>query len=112
LGAPPDYAATLGPLPPNVKPGKDLRGEKDFVHFFSQSRHELEQRFPALKSGLATNGMLWIAWPKRSSGIATDLDESVVRKIGLAHGLVDMKVCAVDDTWSGLKFVYRLKDRK
>lgn len=111
LGAPPDYATTLGELPPQVKPGKVLRGEMDFLHFFGKSRRELEQRFPALKSCLAPNGMLWISWPKGSSGVATDLNDGVVREIGLRNGLVDVKVCAVDETWSGLKFVYRVKDR-
>jgi hypothetical protein len=65
-----------------------------------------------LKSSLAQNGLLWISWPKRSSGVATDLSENIIREIGLSNGLVDIKVCAVDETWSGLKFVYRVKDRK
>ena len=112
LGAPPDYATTLGELPPQVKSGKDLRGEKDFLHLFTKSWQELEQKFPALKSSLAKSGMLWISWPKGSSGVATDVNETVVREIGLRNGLVDIKVCAVDETWSGLKFVYRVKDRK
>ena len=112
LGAPANYAITLGSLPPDVKTSKALEGEEDFIQFFTKSRHELEQKFPALKSSLAQNGMLWISWPKGSSGVATDLNEGVVREIGTAHGLVDVKVCAVDEIWSGLKFVYRLKDRK
>jgi len=112
LGAPANYAATLGSMPPDVKTSKVLRGETDFVHFFTKSRNELKQKFPVLKSSLAQKGMLWISWPKGSSGVATDLNEDVVREIGLAHGLVDVKVCAVDEIWSGLKFVYRLKDRK
>jgi hypothetical protein len=69
------------------------------------------KRVPALRSCLAQSGMLWISWPKGSSGVATDLNENVVREIGLGNGLVDVKVCAVDETWSGLKFVYRVKDR-
>ena len=112
VGAPPGYEKTLGTLPPQAQLGKDLREERDFINFFSKSRRELEQKFTLLKSLLAPCGMLWISWPKHSSGVATDLDENVVREIGLSHGLVDVKVCAVDDTWSGLKFVYRLKDRK
>jgi len=111
LGAPPHYATTLGTLPPHVKPGNKIQGEKDFLHFFTVSRRELEQRFPALKSCLAQSGMLWISWPKGPSGVATDLNENVVREIGLRNGLVDVKVCAVDETWSGLKFVHRVKDR-
>jgi hypothetical protein len=112
LGAPPAYAATLGELPPQVKLGNDLRSEKDLLHFFTKSRQELEQKFPALKSVLAQKGLLWISWPKGSSGVATDVNDNVVREIGLRNGLVDVKVCAVDETWSGLKFVYRVKDRK
>ena len=111
LGAPVDFARTLGELPRQVKPGKDLRGEKDFLQFFAKSRIELEQKFPALKSCLAPTGMLWISWPKGSSGVRTDLNENVVREIGLSNGLVDVKVCAIDETWSGLKFMYRVKDR-
>jgi hypothetical protein len=112
LGAPPDYTATLGKLPPQVNLGAKLQGEVDFLHFFTTSRRELEHRFRALKSCLAQNGMLWISWPKGSSGVATDLSENIIREIGLQNGLVDVKVCAVDETWSGLKFVYRIKDRK
>jgi hypothetical protein len=112
VGAPADYAKTLGELPPDVTLAKRIQGEHDFLHFFSKSRHELEQKFPALKTGLVSNGALWISWPKGSSGVATDLNENAVREIGLANGLVDVKVCAVDETWSGLKFVYRVKDRR
>jgi hypothetical protein len=111
LGAQPHYTTSLGKLPPQVSLGKKVQGEKDFLYFFTTSRRELEQRFPALKSCLAQDGMLWISWPKGSSGVATDLSENVVREIGLRIGLVDVKVCAVDETWSGLKFVYRAKDR-
>ena len=72
----------------------------------------LKSAFPKLKSSLAQDGLLWISWPKGASKIKTDLNENVVREIGLGAGLVDVKVCAVDDVWSGLKFVYRLKDRR
>ena len=82
------------------------------MHFFTDSRAALERRFPALKRGIGPTGMLWVSWPKRSSGVATDLDGNIVREIGLRGGLVDVKVCAVDDVWSGLKFVYRLGDRR
>jgi hypothetical protein len=112
LGAPPEYAAALGKLPPGVAPGARLQGENDFLHLFTKSRKELEQKFPALKSHLASSGSLWISWPKGSSGVASDLNENTVREVGLRNGLVDVKVCAIDDVWSGLKFVYRVKDRK
>lgn len=112
LGAPADYGSILGELPPQVKPGKELRSEMNFLHFFTKSRDELAQKFQSLKSSLAPSGMLWISWPKGSSGVPTDLNENLVREIGLSHGLVDVKVCAIDETWSGLKFVYRIKDCK
>jgi hypothetical protein len=83
----------------------------DFVHLFTKQRAVLEKRFPALAKSLAPAGMLWISWPKGASKVPTDLNEGVVRQIGLQAGLVDVKVCAVDDVWSGLKFVIRLKNR-
>ncbi len=83
----------------------------DFVHVFTTSRSDLNRNFPKLKSALKPSGMVWISWPKKSSGVKTDLDENIVRELGLKTGLVDVKVCAVDDVWSALKFVFRLKDR-
>lgn len=79
---------------------------------FAESKSELAKQFRPLAKLLSPAGMLWVSWPKKSSGVKTDLDENVVREIGLAHGLVDVKVCAVTDIWSGLKFVRRVKDRK
>ena len=79
--------------------------------FFATRLAELERRFDTLARATGTAGGLWIAWPKRTAGVATDLREGTVREVGLAHGLVDNKVCAVDETWSGLRFVYRLSDR-
>jgi len=111
IGAPEDYAATLGKLPSSVKQTKKLEGPLDFVQFFCSKRAQLEENFRRLKGALSTSGMLWVSWPKGSSGAPTDLTENVVREIGLKNGLVDVKVCAVDETWSGLKFVFRLKDR-
>jgi alkylation response protein AidB-like acyl-CoA dehydrogenase len=81
------------------------------VAFFNE-RAELERRLPALIKALDQAGGLWIAWPKRASGLPTDLGDGVVRELGLAAGLVDNKVCAIDATWSGLRFVYRLRDRR
>jgi hypothetical protein len=83
----------------------------DVVLFFVTRRAELERRFSALARALEPAGGLWIAWPKKTAGVATDLSENVVREVGLDNGLVDNKVCAVDDVWSGLRFVYRLADR-
>jgi hypothetical protein len=111
LNAPAGYGRTLGKLPARLRRTPRPRGPLDFVQFFASERRELERRFPTLGRALAPAGMLWVSWPKRSSGVATDLTEDVVRTIGLAHGLVDVKVAAVDAVWSGLKFVRRLKNR-
>lgn len=83
----------------------------DLVMLFTKSKAELATEFERFATLLAPAGMLWVSWPKKSSGVPSDLDENVVRKIGLAAGLVDVKVCAVTETWSGLKFVRRLRDR-
>jgi hypothetical protein len=111
LNPPDGYDQTLGPLPDSVMFAASLRGALDFIHFFAPSRAEFERRFPALKSHLARDGMLWISWPKSASKVKTDMNENVVRDFALANGLVDVKVAAIDETWSGLKLVYRLKDR-
>jgi hypothetical protein len=84
----------------------------DFLMIFTKSRVELSKQFPRMAKGLNPAGMLWVSWPKKSSGVAADLDENIVREIGLDAGLVDVKVCAVTEVWSGLKFVRRVKDRK
>ncbi|MBX7112054.1 MAG: DUF3052 domain-containing protein [Dehalococcoidia bacterium] len=111
LRAPADFAATLGELPEGVVTRTSARGPLDVVVYFTTARADLERRFEALTKALDQAGGLWVAWPKRASGVPTDLDENVIRDIGLAAGLVDNKVCAIDDTWSGLRFVIRLKDR-
>ena len=108
--APKHYLTLLGP-PDGVRVGRRLSKDLDFVHAFFRTVADLEAAFPRLEASLATNGTLWISWPKKSSPLAKGLDENGVRRIGLAHGLVDVKVCAVDDDWSGLKFVRRLRDR-
>jgi hypothetical protein len=111
VGAPDGFEAMLEPLPPGVSVGRRVRPGADVVLLFAPSQRVLEQRSAALAAALDRAGGLWVCWPKRASGVATDLDENVVRAHGLAAGLVDNKVCAVDDTWSGLRFVYRVKDR-
>jgi hypothetical protein len=102
---------TLAPLPDGVRVRTHARAAQDVVLFFATRRAELERRFDGLANAVAPDGGLWIAWPKRTANVATDLSENVVRDVGLSHGLVDNKVCAVDDVWSGLRFVYRLNDR-
>ena len=110
--APEGFAAHLEPLlPQGVRVRSRLSGTLDVVLFFVTRRSELERRFGGMARALEPAGGLWIAWPKRTAGVATDLSENVVREIGLGEGLVDNKVCAVDDVWSGLRFVYRLADR-
>jgi hypothetical protein len=89
----------------------DGEGHVDFAMLFTKSSSHLSEEFSQLTKLLAPAGMLWVSWPKKSSGVATDVDENKVRAIGLAAGLVDVKVCAVTQVWSGLKFVRRLKDR-
>lgn len=113
IGAPRGYRKTLGTLPGGVTVRTDLRGRGafDVIHFFTKRRAELERRFEQLAKRLRSAGGLWISWPKKASGVTTDVTENDVRSIGLASGLVDNKICAVDETWSGLRFVIRLKDR-
>lgn len=111
VGAPAEYANLLGKLPADVTVATATRGTFDLIHLFTKRSADLERQLPKLKAALAKDGMLWISWPKKTSGVATDLTGDVVRETALAGGLVDIKVCAVDETWSGLKFVYRRKDR-
>lgn len=98
-------------FPKGVRSVRRATEKPDFIHCFATEAADLEKRFAGLAAALPAAGMLWISWPKRASGVESDLDENVVRRIGLAAGLVDVKVCAVDEVWSGLKFVRRLKDR-
>jgi hypothetical protein len=111
IGAPAGFDITLGDLPPDVVVRRSVRGAFDVLVAFFDSLAALERRLPALRGALDPAGGLWIAWPKRSSGVETDLSDGVVRELGLAAGLVDNKVCAIDEVWSGLRFVYRLADR-
>jgi hypothetical protein len=111
VNAPDAFDALLGELPDGVTVKRRLRGPLDLVVCFVTERRDLERRLPALRRALAPAGMLWIAWPKRASGVETDMTEDVARELGLANRLVDNKVCAIDETWSGLRLVYRLEDR-
>jgi hypothetical protein len=111
INPPRGFRATLGRLPPGVTVAANARGALPFIHFFVVSRAALESRFPRLVRAVEPAGALWISWPKRASGVPSDLSENVIRAIAAAGGLVDVKVVAVDDVWSGLKLVRRLKDR-
>ena len=109
--SPPSFAGDLGKLPAGAHQSRD-KDNIDVAVLFTRSKAELEKEFAPLAARLSSNGMLWVGWPKKASGLATDLNENLIREIGLARGMVDVKVCAIDEIWSGLKFVYRLKDRR
>ena len=111
VNSPINFEKELGELPHKAEFVKRLTNSLDIILFFVLTERALARDFTRLAKKLTTNGMIWIAWPKKSSGVATDLSFDFVQRTGLDAGLVDVKICAIDDTWSGLKFVYRLKDR-
>jgi hypothetical protein len=111
LNPPENYTSVLGALPAGVTVDDRGRAGMDLIQCFVMSKREAASAISALKDNISPGGALWVSWPKVSSGVKTDLNENVIREIGLKSGLVDVKVCAVDETWSGLKLVYRLKDR-
>jgi hypothetical protein len=110
VNAPSGYAQELD-LPTDVTINSRSAKPIDFAQLFVKREKELLTKFPEYARRLQPSGMLWVSWPKKTSGVPTDLTENIVRDIGLNGGLVDVKVCAVDEVWSGLKFVFRLKDR-
>ena len=108
LGAPEGFMSTLGSLPPGVSVREKSGGEGDVILLFSTKFSRLKTEFPkAMRMMPAGGGMLWVAWPKKAAGMDTDLDENLIRDFGLAAGVVDTKVCAIDETWSGLRFSRR-----
>jgi hypothetical protein len=109
LSAPP---ALRLDLPPRVQVRRHSRGDADVVVAFFTARKRMEERLPALASIIFPSGSLWLAWPKKASGVPTDLTDTAVRGAGLHGGLVDNKVCAIDATWSGLRFVWRVDNRR
>jgi hypothetical protein len=109
--APDDFDELLGELPAGAEIRERVRGPLDVIVFFTKSRAELERRLPALRRAMDPAAGLWIAWPKRASGVDTDMTEDVARDLGYENALVDNKVCAIDATWSGLRLVIRLRDR-
>lgn len=110
VNAPSGYANELE-LPADVTINSRSGKRLDFAQLFVKSEKELKAKFSEYAKRLNASGMLWVSWPKKSSGVTTDVSEGTVRAIGLAAGLVDVKICAVDEVWSGLKFVFRLRDR-
>jgi hypothetical protein len=112
LKPPENYVRLLTPLPDNVHFSNRLTQDCLFVHLFTQKRAELEQYLSRLRSKIADTGVLWISWPKKAAKIETDVTEDVIRAVALPLGFVDTKVCAVDETWSGLKLMVRRENRK
>ena len=110
-GEPKDFIQELAPLPDDVIVVTGGNKPLDCVILFAGEAHGLEARMVRWAKRLAPAGMLWVTWPKKASKVVTDVTEAIVRKTGLGVGLVDVKICAVNDIWSGLKFVRRLKDR-
>jgi len=111
VDSPAGFANTLD-LPSDITINSRSRRPLDFIHLFVKNEKELQTKFSERAKRLNPSGMIWVSWPKKSSGIITDISENTVRAIGLDGGMVDVKICAVDEIWSGLKFVFRLKDRK
>jgi hypothetical protein len=105
VGAPATYGDIVGPLPAQVTIVTRLGTSVDMVHVFATEAAVLDTRLAGYRDSIAPDGMVWVSWPKRASGVPTDLTDQAVREAGLRHGLVDIKVCAIDETWSGLKFV-------
>ncbi len=111
-GAPAAYGDIVGPLPADVTVAKRLKAPLDMVHLFVKQAAGLAGKLRGCRDAIEPDGMIWVSWPKKSSGVATDLTDVVVRDTALPLGLVDIKVCAIDDVWSGLKFVIPKEQRK
>ncbi|MDX1939316.1 MAG: hypothetical protein SFU99_02125 [Saprospiraceae bacterium] len=111
INAPRHYLELIGELPPNVLIVEQPIDSVDFIHVFVKSVAELEAQLPILKDQIVKNGIIWVSWYKKSAKIPTDVNEDIIRDTALALGLVDVKVCAVDEQWSGLKLVWRKENR-
>lgn len=109
--APTHYRELVAPLPDNVKISTGLRQNVDLWHVFTTSKSELQKVLTTAQKQIKQDGMIWVSWPKKSSGVASEVTEDTVREVALPLGLVDVKVCAVDDIWSGLKLVIRKENR-
>lgn len=112
IEAPANYRKLLGEIPSGVNFGTRPIGSTKFVHLFATRRSELAQQLSILRRKIADDAVVWVSWPKKSSGVATDVSEDVIRAVALPLGFVDIKVCAVDETWSGLKLMIRRENRK
>ena len=111
IGAPANYRKLLGPLPGGVR-FCAVNANPQLIHYFSAERAQLAKDLPVLRRKMRDDAMLWVSWPKKSAGVATTVTEDVIRELALPLGLVDTKVCAVDETWSALRLVVRLANRK
>jgi hypothetical protein len=112
ISAPASYKKLLSPLPEKVSFTKEMDSGTMFAHLFVSDRKTLEKELKRLRKLTADTGILWVSWPKKSSGVATDVTEDVIREVALPFGFVDIKVCAVDETWSGLKLMVRRGNRR
>ena len=110
-GAPEDYRHLIAPAPEGMRIGSRLDSSTDIVHLFSTQRAELERFLLSCRSKLGPDAAIWVSWPKKSSGVSTDITEDTIREVALPLGFVDIKVCAVSDVWSGLKLVIRKSER-
>ncbi len=111
LNAPEHYFNLFTDLPKDIQVNDTSRQQKDFIHFFTKDSKELTNILPQIKKEIVPNGIIWVSWPKKSAKIVTDVSENMIRDIALKNGLVDIKVCAVDEIWSGLKLVIPVKER-
>jgi hypothetical protein len=112
VNPPRNYRSLVSPLPADITISNNLRKDVDFCHFFTRSAAELAKRLPKLQRVIRQSGCIWVSWPKKTSAVISDITEGTIRDIALPLGLVDIKVCAVDETWSGLKLVIRKELRK
>ena len=112
INPPANYRRLLGQIPDSVTFSERLKSGSSFVHLFTSRRSEMQKKMSILRDKISDNGAIWVSWSKKSSGISTDATEDVIREIALPFGFVDIKVCAVDETWSGLKLMIRRENRK
>jgi len=112
INPPANYRRLLGQIPDSITFSERLKSGSSFVHLFTSRRSEMQKKMSILRDKISDNGAIWVSWPKKSSGISTDVTEDVIREIALPLGFVDIKVCAVDETWSGLKLMIRRENRK
>jgi DUF3052 family protein len=112
IGAPVNYRKLLGQVANDIRPSDRVKDNSPFIHFFTTRRSELEKQLVRLQRKIADTGAVWVSWPKKSAGVATDVTEDVIRAVALPLGFVDVKVCAVDETWSGLKLMVRRENRR